>query len=193
MHLMNCDTIVSNKEMMNTNGEKFSLSKLKYYITDLQVKGKKIPGTWLIDAFGNRMINLPFKKVSGDVSFTVGVPDEANYTGAQEGDLDQLNGMYWTWNSGYILFKMEGYFHENSSNQAKIEYHIGGYKPGENAAVKVKVHLKRTRSPIIIFDLKNLWDSSFSMKKNAVVTKPGATAQMVAKRYAQCFLTHQKK
>ncbi|MEO6960830.1 MAG: MbnP family protein, partial [Puia sp.] len=36
--------------------------------------------------------------------------------------------MFWTWNSGYIAFKMEGRSPESAEPAHTFSYHIGGYR-----------------------------------------------------------------
>ena len=72
--------------------------------------------------------------IDGDSSFIVkrnrsfyllyGTDSLSNISGAFNGALDPINGMYWTWNTGFINLKIEG----TSSSQDKIEWHIGGYQ-----------------------------------------------------------------
>ena len=47
-----------------------------------------------------------------------------------DGDLDPVHGMYWTWQSGYIQFKLEGLLRD-SAGERKLELHLGGFE-GEN-------------------------------------------------------------
>ena len=42
------------------------------------------------------------------IKFMIGVDSTRNVSGSQTGALDPANGMFWTWNSGYIFLKMEG-------------------------------------------------------------------------------------
>jgi hypothetical protein len=67
------------------------------------------------------------------ISFTIGV-DSLRSTmdvSNRHGVLDPAqghDGMYWTWNSGYIFFKMEGISPAAPLEQDnKFYYHIGGY------------------------------------------------------------------
>ncbi len=55
-----------------------------------------------------------------------------NCSGIQSGALDPVNGMFWTWNTGYIFFKLEGRAAASHSTGNTIEYHIGGYKAPAN-------------------------------------------------------------
>jgi hypothetical protein len=48
-----------------------------------------------------------------------------NHSGNQEGDLDPVNGMIWTWSTGYIFYKHEGTFVDTSGNSMPLLYHFG--------------------------------------------------------------------
>jgi hypothetical protein len=43
----------------------------------------------------------------------------------QEGDLDPIHGMIWTWNTGYIFFKHEGQFLDQNMMPQQLLYHYG--------------------------------------------------------------------
>ncbi|HRH64981.1 MAG TPA: hypothetical protein PLU53_01660 [Bacteroidia bacterium] len=57
--------------------------------------------------------------------FNLGIDTARNHTGAQEGDLDPINGMIWTWNTGYIFFKHEGIFRTTAGTDTSLLYHYG--------------------------------------------------------------------
>lgn len=57
--------------------------------------------------------------------FNLGIDTTRNHTGAQDGDLDPINGMIWTWNTGYIFFKHEGLFRTTSGTDTSLLYHFG--------------------------------------------------------------------
>jgi len=44
--------------------------------------------------------------------------------------------MFWTWNSGYIFFKLEGNSPVSTQPNGKIEYHIGGFQSPTSAIRK---------------------------------------------------------
>jgi len=47
--------------------------------------------------------------------------------------------MFWTWNSGYIMAKLEGTSPVSSQPNNKFEYHIGGFREPVNVVSKVRV------------------------------------------------------
>jgi hypothetical protein len=42
------------------------------------------------------------------IRFLLGVDSARNVSGIQTGALDPARGMFWTWNSGYVMAKIEG-------------------------------------------------------------------------------------
>jgi hypothetical protein len=51
-----------------------------------------------------------------------------NVSGAQMGDLSADSLMFWTWEQGYIFFKLEGYYKSaNVPQDGEYAIHIGGF------------------------------------------------------------------
>jgi hypothetical protein len=44
------------------------------------------------------------------IQFNLGLDSLTNVSGALGGDLDPTKGMYWTWQNGYVNFKLQGSF-----------------------------------------------------------------------------------
>jgi hypothetical protein len=129
---------------INAFSEPYTITRLKYYISNvtLQAKDRFVSSKeiFLQDASAEESINIGI--VSGEytaLSFTVGIDSILNCSGAQEASLDPLKGMFWTWNSGYVFFKLEGYSTASTADLHRIEHHIGGYKAGNNASRKVEL------------------------------------------------------
>ncbi|MBT1704419.1 MbnP family protein [Chryseosolibacter indicus] len=133
------------KDYINTNGETFNLTKLHYYISNIELRdinGKafKVPqdsSYFLIleddpESQKVRINNIPSGSYN-EVTFTIGVDslrstmDISKRTGVLDPAQPQ-DGMYWSWNSGYIFFKMEGISPSAPADQEnKFYYHIGGF------------------------------------------------------------------
>ena len=119
------------------SGEQFTLSTFNYYISNIRLR--KADGTeyaqpesyYLVKESDPASKHLHLTDVpAGDytgVSFIVGVDSTRNKAGAQTGALDVNNSMFWSWNSGYIFFKMEGNLLAASAYPAKaFLMHVGG-------------------------------------------------------------------
>lgn len=138
----------------NSAGEKFSISMLQYFISNIKVataEGK----TYSVNPDSSYFLikgadkATRFAKVSvpeGDytqLAFTLGVDSLRSTMGVDKrtGVLDPATGgghdgggMYWGWNSGYIFFKFEGSSSVISDDvkgdptgKKQFRYHIGGF------------------------------------------------------------------
>ncbi|MCS7073911.1 MAG: hypothetical protein NZ108_05550 [Bacteroidia bacterium] len=134
------------KQFTTAANEQVNFSVFKYYISN--VKLQKTDGTWwsdtsyyLIDASQANSNVLTINNVpSGDykaVQYVIGVDSARNTSGAQTGSLDPANGMFWSWNTGYIFIKAEGSCPQAGSGTFK--YHIGGFK-GSTVAIQKNEH-----------------------------------------------------
>jgi len=129
------------------------VTNLKYYISDFSIlnKGKLVATSHqkhhLIDfeSLENRQFsviltqNTPFDKVT----FKLGVDSSTSISGVFESDLDPSNGMYWTWQSGYINFKLEGISPNCPTRQNKFQLHIGGYQAPFNMLREVTLPINK--------------------------------------------------
>lgn len=200
--------------ILNTNiytnnfGEQYNISKFKYYISHVTLSGTGITSTndgyYLIDESNASSLSFNMDMPVNDysiVSFLLGVDSVHNVSGAQTGALDPLNDMFWTWNSGYIMAKMEGTSPQSSIVNNKVEYHIGGFA-GVNSVLKnislvipistiepVKVREGKTSEVIIIADFDKWWQGIYDLKITTTpsITHPGAMAKSIADNYATMF------
>ena len=199
--------ILDSAQYINYLNETFTINKLKYYISNI---GLQKPGTRnFIEKNSSHLINEEDSAsktfsflISSDnyesISFLIGVDSIKNVSGAQTDALDPLNGMFWTWNTGYIMFKMEGNSEQSSLVNKKIEYHIGGFAGTNNVLRSVKLNFKedpiilkkhRSAEIIIEFDLNKIWNvnNKLSIKQTPVCTTPGVMAANIANNYAAAF------
>ncbi len=124
----------------NASGESFKVTKLKYFVSNFKLT--KTDGTvytvpqdscyFLIDESDANRHEAELKVPEGEyktLSFVLGVDSLRNTMDVSKrtGDLDPTGtgaDMYWTWNSGYIFFKMEG---TSPASAMGYMYHIGGF------------------------------------------------------------------
>ncbi len=124
----------------NASSESFNVTKLKYYVSNFKftnVDGNvyTVPQNesyFLIDESDPATHEPEFSVPEGEyksVSFVLGVDSLRNTKDVSQrtGVLDVTGvgaDMYWTWNSGYIFFKMEG---NSPASPMGYMYHIGGF------------------------------------------------------------------
>jgi hypothetical protein len=111
-------------------GDTIMFTKLKYYISNINQSAEK-EGYYLIDyekvnGTQDTISYMPkTQKTSSKLSFGIGIDSLRNSSGEQKGVLDPLNGMFWTWEDGYVFFKAEGYFLPASTKRMSFVIHIG--------------------------------------------------------------------
>lgn len=183
---------LGNQWYRNEHGDSFKVDVFNYYISNIKLNGptaaytevesyhlvqQNVAGSMVFD-----LANVP----GGDytsITFTIGVDSLRNVSGAQTGALDVANGMFWSWNTGYIMWKLEG-----TSPQAdgSITFHGGGFK-GEHSVLRtitlnlpksIKVakdgvnHIHINADVLAMFKSPNVID--FSVTKHIMSAGPDA-------------------
>lgn len=193
----------------NTFGEPYTINKFKYYISNVRL-GLSGSATTEIEKESYHLVDesLPgsrsfsFEAPENNyvtLSFLIGVDSIRNVNGAQTGALDPLNDMFWNWNSGYIMAKMEGTSPRSNQVGNKVEYHIGGFS-GVNNVLKTITMTFPGGKPVIIksggtseiileADIDKWWQSPNDIKiaDLPICTTPGALAKKVADNYSNMF------
>jgi len=167
-----------------------TFSIFKFYISDVVLlhKGKVVyqpkERFHLID-FANpasQTITIDSKKrIKFDaIQFNLGIDSATNYAGAQDGALDPINGMYWTWQSGYINFKFEGHL------DMDFNYHLGGFQQPNYAMQKVDLSFKKTKHIDINFEIESFL-KSIDFENISTVMSPGINGNALSKAAANNF------
>lgn len=191
----------------NEMGDSVSISVFKYYISNINLFAAD--GSMYSEPESYHLIDeaTDLSKVFtiADVpqgsytkmSFTIGVDARHNTSGAQTGALDPIYGMFWDWNTGYIMAKMEGNSPKSSFPDGKFYFHIGGFKGQYSVLRQVELNLpaaaeiSKTKNPNIHinadalewFKTPNLIDLSIT---NAELS-PGPVVAEIASNYADMF------
>ncbi len=216
--------VLGTNTYQNASGEDFAITAFNYYISNISLK--KTDGTtytlpqdssyFLVRETAPDSKKLILKQIpAGDytaVSFMIGVDSLRNTMdiSRRKGVLDpgdashDGDGMYWSWNSGYIFLKLEG----NSSKvvpdpagNQKFRFHIGGYG-GYNAktfnnlrtvtlplgSVPAKVGPDQNPSVAIIADVAKIFDGAqkISLAANSTVMFSDYSST-IANNYAAMF------
>lgn len=192
---------------INPFGETYSVTKFKYYISNIfLLKGKAVffePESYhLVDESKPEALQFSFALDEGNYSslnFTLGVDSLHNVSGAQTGALDPLNDMFWTWNSGYVMAKLEGKSPQSKQVNNKLEFHIGGFMGESNVLKSVTLNFPagkmleikegKTTEIIIEADINEWWQQPNDIKitEQAVCSTPGALAKKIADNYGKMF------
>lgn len=143
------------------------ISNFRCYITDLsyfkneefvRASSKKVH---LIDATDSSTFSISENELLNfdEIRFNIGVDSLTNVSGAFDGDLDPINGMYWTWQSGYINFKIEGISTNCPARNNKFYWHIGGYLEPFYAMRKISLNCNSKNSEKVVMQLDELFQA----------------------------------
>lgn len=188
----------------NSFGEPFIVNRFRYYVsnihvTDINNKKTAINQYYLIDEADSNSktikLSVPNNRIK-QIEFALGVDSIKNVSGVQTGNLDPAKGMFWTWNTGYVFAKLEGQSDSSHIASHYFTYHIGGYKPNENAIRKINFSIMNrewSNTFSINVDLLKWFDGNLKLKinENPVCHVPGKLAMQIADNYSQMFSIQQ--
>jgi hypothetical protein len=150
------DDLVLGNTYTTSNGESLTPTTFNYYVSNfvlIKADGSEyvVPKDecyHLVRADQSATTDLTINNVPAgeytSVRFIIGVDSLKNTAPVSErtGDLDvagAASDMYWTWNSGYIFYKLEGTSpqapYDSMMNAAMMFYHIGGFGGYSSATV----------------------------------------------------------
>lgn len=203
------EPLVMGETYTNDFDEDFSVSAFRVYIaypslknnnTPLQVTNEK--KYRLVDAAISNTLSFAITttdSIFNSLSFQIGVDSIDNVSGAQSGDLDPGKGMFWIWNSGYVMAKLEGQSSFSVVPDENFTYHIGGFSGVNNTIRTIQLLTPGTQqvklqsnavTDIIVYTDINKWFSgahALRIQDNAFVHSPGALAKQYADNYATMF------
>ncbi len=194
----------------NAWGEQYTPTAFKFYIAQLRLINTD-SGTsynvnqdqyFLVNFDDSGSVELKLKAIPStynQIGFLLGVDSIRNVSGAQSGALDPAKGMFWTWNSGYIMAKLEGNSPLSNQTNNKFEYHIGGFSGTDNVLKQLTLSFPLGQdvtlqsgksSEMIITANANTWfagPNSLQIGVTPVCTTPGPLAKQIADNYAGMF------
>lgn len=198
--------VLDNEWYLTENGDSLKVSIYKYYITNIVLhtdssEFKEWESYYLIDeskpaSKSFTVDSIPLGKYN-KVSFLIGVDERRNKAGAQTGALDPINTMFWDWNTGYIMAKLEGISPQSAIVGKTVSYHIAGFQTGNSVIRKVTLNLPQ---PLEVngTTVKNIhlksdmleWfktPRTIKIEDTYVIGSEGAEAVRMADNYADMF------
>lgn len=207
-HFADTSVLVYNKSFTTPYGEEFRVTLFKYYISNIAlIKTDSsllvLPQTYHLvlheDSLSHiiTLPGIPDGKYIG-MQYLLGVDSLHNVTGAQEGALDPVNGMFWNWNSGYIMAKLEGISNASTSPGNVFLYHTGGFGGPYSVLKTIRLffngetaHVAPLHQPRIYVKANvNEWfqtPSTLLINQISVSNDPGPQSRMIADNYADMF------
>jgi hypothetical protein len=130
----------------NGSGEDFTITTFNYFISNISLKKEdgtfvKFPNQYFLirqvddKTFAPQLKDVPAGNYK-EITFSIGVDSIKSISDVSErkGVLDPTSygedGMYWSWNSGYIFMKMEGissFVPTRADGKKLFAIHVGGF------------------------------------------------------------------
>jgi hypothetical protein len=178
------------------SGDSLRVTALRFYVYNIQFEseGKVVWSSgdehFLIDVFEKEGARIPaelFEQSKVDhLSFMIGVDSTLQTTGAHSGALDPIQGMYWSWQSGYINWKLEAeVFHAGQSNA--IQWHVGGYRAPYQTQRTVRLKVMNDSDSIQCGLQLDTLLRDWRVIAPAEVMSPSDKAMVLSDRFQSCF------
>lgn len=168
------------------------IDNLKFYVSNLKLLNQdkiayEVKNYFLIDYASKKYLKFKTNySVKFDaISFDLGIDSATHEMGVMEGDLDPTKGMYWTWQSGYIFFKLEGCSKVVDNNKGLFTFHIGGFNQKYPTLQHITIKPKDLSSKIII-NLDLLF-KNIQWKQQSDIMSPGEKAVEFSKLLPSLF------
>lgn len=185
------DSMATTNGIVSSGNNNYHLSKCRFYLSNFKFfdANQKLISTeseaYLLDIEDPQslMIITTKPKNAAYITFGIGIDSITNVSGAMGGDLDPTNGMYWSWQSGYINVKLEGQF--LGPRPQKFEYHLGGYA-GKNACYNTSAFIPISDTiniGVLLSEFLNLAEAQEAYK----IMSPSKTAAQLSKAFAAFF------
>lgn len=133
-------------------------------------------------------ISLPYsaESVFDQLSMQLGIDSATHELGAMSGDLDPTKGMYWSWQSGYINFKLEGSSAASTRRNHEFQYHLGGYQSPNQTAKEISIKVESSEKIIVTLDLAQFFES-IDIEAQPMIMSPGPRAAELSEMVADLF------
>ncbi|MBS1634683.1 MAG: hypothetical protein JST26_02095 [Bacteroidetes bacterium] len=199
--------VLGTQKYTNANSDTFIVNTYKYYFTNIRLTTSggyawsPAESYYLVDQSNPSSLILHVSGIPrasySSIEFMIGVDKNRNTSGAQTGALDPANGMFWSWNTGYIMAKLEGTSPQSGDNYKKLTFHLGGFSgafsvlrsvqlPFPNAAQVTETHKPQVNMNC---DVAEWFKTPNTISFGTVygVTTSNTNAKNIADNYADMF------
>lgn len=178
---------ISNIELEQADGGRWAAPNSYFLVDEAKPLSKKMS-----------LANVPPGAYTG-IRFIVGVDSARNVSGAQTGALDPGSGMFWNWNTGYVMAMLEGNSPQAAASglTGAVIFHCGGFD-GRNSSIRSfrfsfpePVTVKGGARPTVHLrnNLAEWFQTPWTIRlsETAVATDPAKTVP-IADNYADMFV-----
>lgn len=168
---------------------RFYISRIQFYQETTLVFAEE-NSFHLIDAEAPETLQLsvsiPTSVSYNQIKFCLGIDSLTNASGALGGALDPMHGMYWTWQSGYINFKLEGLAKDCPARNHRFQFHLGGFQAPFNALQEVALSISNTEELNIRVAVDHFF-TDLDLASDYQVMSPSQKAMELSQRAATIF------
>lgn len=193
--------VLSDSAFHANDSNNLQIESLKFYISNIrflknnELVLKEKNSFHLINAANEKSSHLLIDNkqnvVCDEVQFDLGIDSTTNVSGAFGGDLDPTLGMYWTWQSGYINFKIEGKSKQCKTRNSEFQLHLGGYQAPYNCLQTVSLAINEVSPIEIKLDVGKILNQMNLATKNHIMS-PCTEAVSFSKIVANSFTVSKK-
>lgn len=191
--VFNNELLLLNKSYIYKN-DSIRFENVKFYISDLQFfnNNNSLVATskkyYLFDLENPTELVATFDETTtyNTIVFKIGIDSITNVSGAFGDDLDPTNGMYWTWQSGYINFKLEGTSTLCPARNNFFQFHIGGYQQPYNTLQTITLNIEPANELVINVNIEKLLEQ-INLNETYEIMSPNQKAFNFAKLLPSVF------
>lgn len=178
-----------------TWNDSFSISTIRFYISNISlIKSNQIiykfpKKEYLVDFENQQNISIPFTNTNSydAIRFSIGIDSVTNVNGEMSDDLDPIYGMYWTWQSGFINWKIEGNCPSICTRNHLFQYHIGGYQFPYNTLQTIQLPLLTANENINLTLNLDQFLNTNELKSTFEIMSPGNKAVELSQSFKKIF------
>ncbi|WP_288243413.1 MbnP family protein [uncultured Chryseobacterium sp.] len=170
---------------------KFYLSHFEFYSDDKLAFSEK-NSYHLMDGSDEKSMKITFSFPENikfnTIKFYLGIDKKTNSEGIRGGDLDPAKGMYWSWQTGYINFKLEGKSNLSSARNHEFSFHLGGYSDPYYTTQQITLAATSAEKVILYMDLDQFISKVNLAQQNNIMI-PGKESVELSKIISTIFRT----
>ena len=177
----------------NYTSDSIQFTKLQFYISNLTFLKDSIEVQsfdsifYLVDMTKNNELNLNLDYDFTHLSFDLGIDSLTNVSGAFGDNLNPIHGMYWTWQSGYINFKIEGSSPVCKTPKNQFQFHLGGYQFPFNCIQSVKLEAHSNKDIVVLLNLEK-WMNEIDLATIPYLMSPSELSVRLSATLSNSFI-----
>ncbi|MCU7616136.1 hypothetical protein NZ698_02900 [Chryseobacterium sp. PBS4-4] len=187
--------IKEDRSMILDDKTGLEISKLKFYLShfelynDNEMVFSEENSYHLMDASDENsmkiQLSIPENIQYNKMKFYLGIDRKTNEEGIKGGSLDPTKGMYWSWQSGYINFKMEGKSNLCKTRYNEFTFHLGGFSDPFYAMQEVEVNIN-SHTKALYMDIDQFF-SKINLSEQNNIMIPGKKSVEMSKIISKIF------